>query len=260
MIRQANFKEMKMNTVIKQLLSRKSVRNFTGERVNGEDLELIFRAAQQAPTSIGGQQVSLVYTRDKEKINKIAEIAGGQPQVATADVFITIVIDFNRTNEACILRSKQQVIHASAEGLLAGAGDAGIMLNALQTAANALGYGSTAIGGIRNNPQAMIELLDLPKKTFPILGITLGVADLGKTIKVRPRVPLHSFAMEDIYDKKAVRKGVEAYDKTIRTWWDEQGLTNMPNYSDQTAIFYQRIYFSTVAKTLEEQGFAFKDK
>lgn len=249
-----------MNNVIQQMLNRKSVRNFTGEKVKDEDLALIFRAAQQAPTSIGAQQVSLVYTKNKEKIKKIAELAGGQPQVATADVFVTIVIDFNRTNEACMLQNKQQVIHASAEGLLVGAGDAGIILNALQTAANALGYGSTAIGGIRNHPQAMIELLNLPEKTYPIFGITLGVADSEKAANVKPRVPLHSFVMEDTYDKEAVKQGVVAYDKTLRIWWDEQGLTNMPDYSNQTAMFYHHIYFPTIAKTLLKQGFAFKDE
>ncbi len=249
-----------MNNVIQQMLNRTSVRSFTGETVKEADLELIFKAAQQAPTSIGAQQVSLVYTRDKAKIQKIAEIAGGQPQVATADVFITIVIDFNRTQEACALQNKQQLIHAAAEGLLVGAGDAGIMLNALQTAANALGYGSTAIGGIRNNPQAMIELLGLPEKTYPIFGITLGVPDATKVAQVKPRVPLASFAMPETYNAQAVKQGVATYDQTLRQWWDQQGLSNMPGYSAQTAQFYQMVYFPTVAKTLLKQGFNLKDE
>ncbi|GAM56434.1 hypothetical protein JCM19231_2580 [Vibrio ishigakensis] len=112
------------------------MRNFTGESVKEQDLQLILKAAQQAPTSINAQQVSLVITRNKENIQKIAEIAGGQPQVASADVFITIVIDYHRTAVATELAGKEQVIHRSAEGIVVGAGDAGIMLNALQTAAN----------------------------------------------------------------------------------------------------------------------------
>lgn len=99
-------------------------------------------------------------------MKKSRKLQGGQPQVATADVFITIVIDFNRTDIASRFESQKQIIEQSAEGIIVGAGDAGITLNALQTAANSLGYGSTAIGGIRNNPKAMIELLKLPKKNF----------------------------------------------------------------------------------------------
>lgn len=249
-----------MNAVIDQLLSRRSVRVFTGESVKDADLELIFRAGQQAPTSINGQQISLVYTRDKDKIRRIAEIAGGQAQVAGADVFVAIVIDYNRSGSAVASKGKQQIVHASAEGLLAGAGDAGIMLNALQTAANALGYGSTAIGGIRNDPQAMVELLELPKNTFPMFGITLGVPDQEKLPQVKPRVPLSSFVMEEVYDSAAVKAGVEEYDRTLRAWWDAQGLNQMGTYSDDVSTFYDHVYFPKVAKVLTDQGFAFKDE
>ena len=107
-----------MNKVIEQLKSCTSVRSFTGESVKENDLRTIIEAAQQAPTSINAQQVSLIYTKDKEKIKKIAEIAGGQPQVASADVFITIVIDFHRTSIATKLGGQEQVIHSSAEGLV----------------------------------------------------------------------------------------------------------------------------------------------
>ena len=60
-----------MNKVIEQLQNRRSVRNFTGEKVKDEDLELILRTAQRVPSSVNGQQISLIVTRDKEKLKKI---------------------------------------------------------------------------------------------------------------------------------------------------------------------------------------------
>ena len=198
--------------------------------------------------------------QNKEKIKKIAEIAGGQPQVASADVFITIVIDFHRTSIATKLGGQEQVIHSSAEGLVVAAGDAGIMLNALQTAANSLGYGSTAIGGIRNDPEAMVELLSLPEKTFPVVGITLGVPNPENAAHVKPRVPVDSFAMEDSYNAEIVEQGVQQYDRELRDWWDSQGLTSMRSYADETAAFYSKVYFPKVGKTLIRQGFDFKDE
>ena len=60
-----------MNKVIEQLQNRRSVRNFTGEKVKDEDLELILRTAQRAPSSVNGQQISLIVTRDKEKLKKL---------------------------------------------------------------------------------------------------------------------------------------------------------------------------------------------
>ena len=57
--------------------NRRSVRGFSGESVKDEDLKEILVAAQQAPSSVNGEQISLVVIRDKDKIAKIAEIAGG---------------------------------------------------------------------------------------------------------------------------------------------------------------------------------------
>ena len=119
------------NPVIDQLLNRRSIRSFTGASIKDEDLDTIIRAAQRAPTSINGQQISLIITRDKQTIQKIADYAGGQPQVASSDVFITFVIDFNRTSEACKAAGVEQVVEHTVEGLTVGAVDAGIMLMAL---------------------------------------------------------------------------------------------------------------------------------
>ncbi|MFZ2709194.1 MAG: nitroreductase family protein, partial [Leptotrichiaceae bacterium] len=159
-----------MNQVIEQMKNRRSVRGFSGESVKDEDLKEILVAAQQAPSSVNGEQISLVVIRDKDKIAKIAEIAGGQPQVAGADIFILVTIDFYRSTYAMKKEGKQNVIPMSAEGILVGAVDGGIMLNALQTAAESFGYGTTAIGGIRRNPDKMVELLELPEGTFPLVG------------------------------------------------------------------------------------------
>ena len=55
------------NHVLNQLQNRKSIRHFTGERISEEDLSIIFQTAQRAPTSINGQQISLVYTHRKSQ-------------------------------------------------------------------------------------------------------------------------------------------------------------------------------------------------
>ena len=248
------------NPTIKQLLERRSIRVFTDEEVKDADLQTILRAAQQAPTSINAEQVSLVVTRDRDTIQKIAQIAGGQPQVAAAPIFVTFVIDFNRTYQACRLVGEEQVIERSAEGLVSGAVDVGIMLSSFQTAAEALGYGTTCIGGIRANPKAMIELLKLPPRTYPLVGSTLGVPDLAKRPQVKPRVPLESFAFDETYSQEKMLAGVLTYDTTLRNWRDAQGMTSMPSYAQSTAGAYKQVYFPKVAETLSAQGFGFLDE
>lgn len=247
------------NPVIQQMLERRSIRSFSGAPVSDKDLQIILSAAQQAPTSVNGEQISLIVTRDKDTIRKIAAIAGGQPQVANAEVFITIVIDFNRTAHAVAMAGEKQVIDQCAEGLIVGAVDAGIMLQALQMAAGSLGYGTTAIGGIRNNPQALIELFGLPPRTFPLVGTTLGVPDPDKLPRIKPRVPLESFALNERYDEDKVIAGIRDYEVTLRHWWDAQGQFDMPSYIKGTAGYYKADYFPTVGAALQSQGFALAD-
>ncbi|MGR5232938.1 nitroreductase family protein [Vibrio rotiferianus] len=249
-----------MNDVIEQLLNRRSIRVFSDQPVNDGDLTMILKAAQQAPTSVNGQQISLIVTRDKKTIEKIADIAHGQPQVRGASVFVTAVIDFNRASIAMKDSDKDMVISKSAEGIMVGAIDAGIAINALQTAAVSLGYGTTVIGGIRANPTELVKLLGLPKNTYPIIGSTIGVPEKDVVTDVKPRVPLYSFAMFDQYDNDAVAKGVEEYDETLRDWWDKKGLTDMPSFKASTEKYYSHIYCPTTKATLEEQGFAFQDE
>lgn len=248
------------NPVLAQLQRRRSIRAFTGEAVSDADLDQILRAAQQAPTSVNGQQITLIVTRDKATIRRIADIAGGQVQVASADVFITLVIDFNRTALACAAGGAEQQIADTAEGLLVGAVDAGIMLMALQTAAESLGYGTTAIGGIRRAPQALIELFGLPPGTFPLVGTTLGVPDATRLPQVKPRVPLASFALAERYDSAAVKAGVLEYDQILAAWWKAQGIHDMPSYCAATAGYYKRDDFPTVGAVLQRQGFSLQDK
>ena len=61
-----------MNEVIKQLQNRRSVREFTGEKIKEEDLQTILATAQRAENSVNGQKTSLIVIRDKEKLEKIA--------------------------------------------------------------------------------------------------------------------------------------------------------------------------------------------
>ena len=249
-----------MNHIINQLSQRKSIRQFTGQSVSKEDLELILKTAQRCPTSINGQQISLVYTKDKEKIKQIAKICGGQIQVETADVFITIVVDFNRTSFAVEQAGEVQQIDKSAEGVLVGAVDAGIMLNAIQIAAESLGYGTTAIGAVRNDPDAMIELLNLPTRTFPIVGTTIGFATKeANKAPLKPRIPLEGFAFEDTYNDKKIKDGVLEYEEDMKKYREENNMDYLQSYCTQTATYYKSIYFRKIAQNYTKQGFVFKD-
>lgn len=243
------------NETLDLLLTRRSIRAFTGDPVPQEDLDRIIAATQQSASSINAQQISLVVLRDKERIAKAAELCGGQRQVAGADVFVLFVIDFHRTEVAIAAQGGEQVIHASPEGLIVGAVDAGIALATFQTAAHSLGYGTTAIGGVRRDPRGMAKLLGLPEHTVAVVGSTLGVPDASRLPQIKPRVPREGFAMMETYDAAAVEAGVGEYDATLRSWWDAQGMATMRTYSADVAALYTKRYWPDALAAMRELGF-----
>lgn len=249
------------NPTLTQLQNRKSIRHFTGEAISEEDLETIFKTAQRAPTSINGQQISLVYTRDKAKLENIAELCGGQTHIAEADVFVGIIIDFNRTSAIMESVGRNHIIEQSAEGIMVGAIDAGIMLSHLQSAAEALGYGTTAIGAVHKESEAFTKLFNLPQKTFLALGCIIGVpTEKAKNAPLKPRVALDSFVMQERYESEKVRNGALAYEQTLKAFRDATGSGSMPTYAEITSSYYADIYYRKTAKSLVAQGFAFKDE
>lgn len=249
-----------MNQTIEQLASRKSIRQFTGEEVKKEHLELIMKTAQRCPTSVNGQQISLVYTKDKEIIKELAKCAGGQKQVEVSDVFICVVADFNRTSYAVEQTGDIQNIDKSAEGIIVGAVDAGIMVSAIQVCAESLGYGTTTIGGIRNNPDDVIRLLNLPRKTYPVVGTTIGVPTKeAKDAPLKPRIPFESFALEDKYDNEKVKEGVLKYEVDLKDFRVKNNMDYMQSYCEQMSNYYKKIYNRKVALSYQTQGFDFLD-
>ena len=244
------------NPTLELLDSHRSDRSFLDKPVDEAILAQIVEAAHRGPTSINAQHISLVVVRDTARRARIAEIANGQAWIAQAPVFITVVVDFYKTRLAAELVGKEQIIHASVEGFAAGAVDAGITLGNLMLAARALELGIVPIGGIRNDSQAMIDLLELPPLTFPMVGVCLGYVD--KPAQQKPRLPLTTYRHDESYKTAPLLAGITAYDKELVAYWQAIGRTDGLSWSANTANAYQQVYFRQTAKVARAQGFAFE--
>ncbi|AGB84168.1 nitroreductase [Serratia sp. FGI94] len=242
-----------MNQTIDLLTSHRSERSYLDLPIADEVLDSIIAAAHLAPTSVNSQQVSLVVTRDPVQRARIAEIAGGQAWIAQAPVFITVVLDMHKTRLGIAMGGQQQTAHQSIESLISGSTDVGIALGALMTAARSHGLGIVPIGGIRRDPQALIELLQLPELTFPVAGLVIGHVDRGAQQK--PRLPIGSFRHEERYQREALPDAIKAYNQTLSDYWQQTGRADGDDWSRNTASYYQHIYFPNVLPAIQQQGF-----
>ncbi|AUX72985.1 nitroreductase family protein [Erwinia pyrifoliae] len=242
-----------MNEITQLLKSHRSDRSYSDKPVPEEVLDDIIEAAWRAPTSVNSQQVSLVVVRDAAARARIAELAGGQPWIAQAPVFITVVLDMYKSQQGIAAEGKKQIAHESIESLISGSTDVGIALGALMTAARSHGLGIVPIGGIRRDPQAMIELLQLPELTFPVAGVVLGYIDQPAAEK--PRMSLAGFRHEERYNTSVLPGVIEAYNQVLTDHWQQTGRQDGDNWGNNTASYYQHIYFPQVQPAIRKQGF-----
>lgn len=242
-----------MNETLASLNAHRSIRAFKADPVPEEMLDAIISATQRAPSSINGQALSVVVVRDAARRAIIAELAGGQPWIAQAPVFLCFVVDFHKTQLACHRKGVEQAVHRSLEGLLAGATDVGIALGTAIAAAESLGLGVVPIGGIRNRPKEMIELLGLPPLTFPLVGLVAGHP--ASPSEQKPRLPQASFRHDERYHAERLPALVEEYDQTMAAWLKTVGLEREGDWSQKVASLYQHTYFPNVLPVAKAQGF-----
>ena len=241
-----------MNETLRIQQSHRSIRSFKADPVSDAMLGQIIAAAHRAPTSMNAQEISLIVVCDAERRARIAELCGGQPWVAQAPVFITIVIDFHKTDLGVRKAGQTQIIHESMEGFGVAATDAGIVLGTLITAAESLGLGIVPIGSIRRNPQGMVDLLGLPPLTFPLVGLCIG--HIKDDMPLKPRMDIRAFRHDERYDATGYAAAIDAYDAIIMDYWKQLGRSDGVPWSDNLGNSYKQVYFPQVKPVAAMQG------
>ena len=77
--------------------------------------------------------------------------------------------------------------------------DATLAIQNMMNAVESMGLGAVLLGSINNQPKELIKVLDLPKMTYPVLGIQVGIPDQDPQLK--PRLPLDKIVFENEYPK-----------------------------------------------------------
>ena len=246
-----------MNETISLLTTRKSDRNYTDQPVSDADLDAVIRAGHQAPTSCNGQHVSVVVVKDAKKRARIAELCGGQPWVAKAPVFLAVIGDLNKLNRGVERAGHKQEVQNCLEGAIVTGMDCGIAVMAMAMAANSLGLGCVPIGGIRNRPGEMIELLGLPPLTYASVGLTLG--HVNKPGLRRPRLALSTFCHEETYSDVGLDEAIAAYDEELLAFWQKNNRNDGESWSKSVAPRFDSNVRPLLRPVLAKQGMLFED-
>ena len=197
---------------INQIYHHATVRNYKPDPLPLSLVELMVNAGQRGSTSSNLQTYSVVAVTDAAKRERLAELCGNQDHIRQAPVFLAWCADLSRLDRVCAERGYEQVTDY-VESFLVAAMDATIAMQTATLAAESLGLGMCFIGAIRNDPAAVIELLELPRLVFPVSGMTLGWPAVE--LRQRPRLPLRAVLHWESYDLTGENEELAKYDRAM---------------------------------------------
>lgn len=200
------------NPTLTQIHRHGSVRRYKPDPVPASVIKKIVAAGQRASTSSNMQTYSVVAVTSQEKRDQLAERCGGQKHISQAPVFLAWCADRARLDRVAELCGYSQNLEML-ENFLVAAVDAAVAAQNAALAAESLGLGICYIGGIRNDPQGVIDLLKLPRGVFPITGMTVGFPEASP--KPRPRLPQAAILHWENYNPDQ-DEALYAYDQTMQ--------------------------------------------
>ncbi len=202
-----------MTDLIEFLNSHASVRQFAERDISDEDARLICATAERSPTSSNLHAYSIITVRDQPTKKTLATLCGGQDHVAACPLFLVFCADLNRLNGLAEERG-YSFNGDTVEMLIVATVDAALVGGRALIAAQALGLGGVMVGGIRNRPDEVCRLLDLPDRAYPVMGMSLGYP--ARSPRVKPRLPLEGICFPERYSPAAIGPAVTAYDRTMK--------------------------------------------
>lgn len=216
------------NETVERLLKHRSIRAYKGMPIEKEILDSLIDVANHTSTSMGMQSFSIIRVTDKEKRSKIAKICN-QEYVNDAPEFWIFIADLYRNASIAAEQNCYVDSRNDADRFFQGFTDACLAAQNVLAAAESYGLGGVFFGSISNDLTGIIEILNLPEYTFPVLGLGLGYPDQEPLLK--PRMDSRMKVFENEYHKEdSYLKSLKSYDEKMKKYYD---MRNPSKYLDE---------------------------
>jgi nitroreductase len=140
------------------ILSRRSIRNYTSQKVSDQLIQELLEAAMSAPSAGNEQPWHFVVINDLNLLGEITRFHPYAGMLRKAQVAILICVDLDLGNEGFLVQDGS----AATENLL--------------IAAHAKGLGAVWLGiyPLKERITGMLKLLDLPERILPLSLVSIG--------------------------------------------------------------------------------------
>lgn len=249
---------MESKSVKETLLTRRSIRRFERETITREQLDLIYEAIRNTPTSYNGQQFTVIDIDDQTLKEKLYEIIG-QKQIKTCNHFMAFCMDYNRiAGFAKRDGIEMPPFYNTMDGVTVGIVDASLAMMSAVAAADSIGLGCCCIGYARTaNPDAVAKALKLPEGVFVVCGLSLGVP--REMPDMKPKMPSSLLIHHNEYRADDMLPELKAYDAEIREYnATRSGATTDNDWLRHILSYYTEALDYEMLKSLKERGFEIK--
>jgi nitroreductase len=243
-----------------ELLNRHaSIRKFRETKIEKTLLQSIIFSGSKASTTGNMQLYSVIITENASKRNELIPLHFNQTVAKNAPVLLTFVADFNRFSKWCKL-SNAQPGYDNFLSFFTAAIDALLFAQNVCIAAENADLGICYLGTTTYNANEIIQVLELPKLTFPVTTIALGYPD--ESPELTDRLPLSGIVHWEKYSDYSGEQINEMYNhreelRSSKQFVEENGKTTLAQvFTDIRYTKKDNKFFSgKMLDTLREQGF-----
>ncbi|MDE7025643.1 MAG: nitroreductase family protein [Paramuribaculum sp.] len=246
---------MNTKSVSETLLQRRSIRRYEYTPATNEQMQFIYEAISNTPTSYNAQQYSVIDISDPDLKLKLYELTG-QKQIKTCSHFLVFCADFQKISQAAKAKQLEMPeIYNTADGLILGTVDASLAMMSAVTAAASLGLGTCCIGYARTaNPAAISELLQLPDHVYVVCGLAIGVP--RELPDLKPKQPQSLIIHHNHYRTDSMASDLMNYDTEVTEYnATRSGSKTTNDWTGHMLDYYQEALNYNMLEALKHRGF-----
>jgi len=227
--------DIPLNDSIGSLLSHRSIRAYKSDTLPPGTLETLVAAAQSASTSSNLQTWSVVAVEDANRKEKLSQLASNQAHIRQCPLFLVWLADLARLSHVAESRGLPHEGLDYLEMFLMAAIDAALAAQNAVVAAESLGLGTVYIGAMRNDPEGVAEVLNLPPHVFAVFGLCVGYADSAVETAIKPRLPQAAVLHRETYKLTEQDEDISFYNQVMKDFYNSQQMNIPGDWAEHSA-------------------------
>lgn len=242
------------------MAGRGSCRKFLSKPVPEHLLKVLCATALAAPTKSDLQQRDIIAMTSWKKRQQLSKLVSGQPWITEAPMLL-VFCGNNRRQRLLHEWSDVPFANDHLDAFFNAATDAAISLATFVIAAESQGLGCCPISAIRNEAQAVANLLKLPERVFPFAALALGYPVSSPVVSMR--LPLGTTVHENEYGEVNLKASISEYNfrrarehpYTSQRYVEDFGVSHQYNWAEDKIRQYSRSERADFGAFVRSNGF-----